>query len=166
MRNLFESLLPRTEPHWVPVLLDDYLDHLCAPLIDRMTYEQRLAIREEVRSHVLVLAAGHEELGSSPEEALKAAMQQFGDARKIGRSLLKEYRLPFTLHTPLFWYLLHGAIGGVVGAISFVTMDAMLQHKNLVSQTTLIPDCLCGFALGFLPGVHLWRRPASPLKAA
>ena len=61
MRNLFESLLPRSEARPAPVQLEDYLDHLCTPLIDRITYEQRLAIRDEVRSHLLVLAAGHED---------------------------------------------------------------------------------------------------------
>lgn len=97
MHPLFENHPPQSEAS-PSSQIEDYLDHLCTLLVHKRTYEQRLAIREEVRSHMLLLAGGHEELGSTPAEAIQAAIQQFGDAKQIGRSLVSEYRKPFVLN--------------------------------------------------------------------
>ena len=166
LKTFFESLSPLLDTHPTARPIDDYLDHLCAPLVGKMTYDRRVAVREEVRTHLLVLAAAHEELGGSSAEALQAAMEQFGDARKLGRSLAREYAVPFTPSGPLLWYLLHAAIGGFVGSVAFITMDLMLQHKHLVHYTEVPVDFLVGFAMGWIPAVQLLKRPASPLLAA
>jgi len=164
MRHLFEN--PPTPSEASPsVQIEDYLDHLCAPLMHKRTYEQRLAIREEVRSHLLVLATGHEELGSSPTEAIRAALNQFGDPHKIGHSLSQQYRRPFDLNRSLCWVLLHAAIGGVIGSIAWITMDSMLKQSQLVSNTAFSFDCLLGMASGWIPALHLLKRPTSLLKA-
>ena len=78
LKTFFDSLSPRLDTRPAATHIDDYLDHLCAPLVGKMTYDQRLAVREEVRAHLLVLAAAHEELGGSPGEALQAAMDSLG----------------------------------------------------------------------------------------
>src|SRR5947209_3644884 len=69
-----------------PSRLDEYLDRLSEPVTVLSAREQQ-EWREEARQHLLCLAAAYEELGSSPEEALEAALRQFGDARQIGRRL-------------------------------------------------------------------------------
>ncbi|MCW3051252.1 MAG: FtsW/RodA/SpoVE family cell cycle protein [Chthonomonadales bacterium] len=132
MYPLFKNHPPQSEAS-PSSQIEDYLDHLCALLIHKRTYQQRLAIREEVRSHLLVLAAGHEELGSNPVEAIQAAIHQFGDAKQIGRSLLSEYRKPFVLNRQLLWMLMPVAVGGVLGSIAFVTMDLLVRQMGMTT---------------------------------
>jgi hypothetical protein len=165
MRRLFESLFPRSEVFPSVVYIEDYLDRLCAPLIDRVTYEQRITIREEVRSHILILAAGHEELGSSPAEALQAAMDQFGDARTIGSALSREYQRPFALNGPVPWLMLHAGLGVVICSIALIAADGVLRAMHLPHFTVPI-DCFMGLVSGWIPGLRLLRRPTSPLRAA
>jgi hypothetical protein len=66
--------------------LEQYLDELERPLAG-LSEGVRSEWREEARQHVLGLAAAHEELGSSPDEALEAALRQFGNARRIGEQV-------------------------------------------------------------------------------
>ena len=54
-----------TEAH-----IEDFLDHHCAPLIGRVSYEERQEQRAEMRQLVLSLAAAHEELGSTRGESI------------------------------------------------------------------------------------------------
>ena len=165
MHNPFE--IPRLVPQASPsAQIEDYLDHLCAPLVGKTTYEQRLTIRQEVRSHLLVLALAHEELGSTPVEAIQAAIHQFGNARKIGGTLAREYHKPFALNGQLCWVLLHAAIGGAVGSMSFITMDLTLQRMGLFAHTAVSVDCLLGMATGWIPALQFLKHPASPLRAA
>ncbi|MCW3051250.1 MAG: hypothetical protein JWN14_420 [Chthonomonadales bacterium] len=164
MHQLFESQGTTSEMSHSP-LIEDYLDRLCAPLVDTMTYEQRLATREEIRAHLLVLAAGHEELGSSPDEAIQAALQQFGEAKQIGRSLLNEYRSPFAFMVPLLWYQLHAAVGVMIGTAVLIAADCMLQWIRMPHFPIAI-NCVMGLVSGWIPGVWLLRRPTSCLRAS
>ncbi|MCW3096885.1 MAG: hypothetical protein JWL77_2503 [Chthonomonadaceae bacterium] len=164
MYNPFES--PASFSQAPPsVQIEDYLDHLCAPLINKTTYEQRLAIRDEVRSHLLVLAAGHEELGSTPADAIQAAIDQFGNAKKIGCSLSSKYRKPFVLNPILLWYLLHAAVGGIVGSIAVLTTDCLVRQMGMTTNICVNMDFQVGFAIGWIPAIRLMKRPVSPLHA-
>lgn len=48
--------------------------------------------RAEARAHLLALVEAHEELGATPEEAVEAALKQFGSGKQIGRALAKAAR--------------------------------------------------------------------------
>ena len=67
--------------------LEQYLETLDVHLA-ALPDERRRGLREEARQHVLDLAAAHRELGSDEDEALQAALRQFGDPRRVG----KQYR--------------------------------------------------------------------------
>lgn len=166
MQNQFEPLSAQPKSS-VPALppLEEYLDRFCAPLADHATDEQRLAIREEIRTHILGLVAAYEELGSTPAEALQAALRQFGEADQIGRSLSREYPSSFTTG-PLMWALLHGVLGGAVGALVFLNSESIFQQLHFTSSIDIAFDCLAGLALGWMPGLYLLKRPMSPLRAA
>ena len=66
--------------------LEQYLDELERPLTG-VAPQTRNEWREEARQHLLALAAAHEEMGSPPEQALEAALRQFGHAPRIGKQL-------------------------------------------------------------------------------
>src|SRR5579859_4441771 len=71
--------------------LETYLDTLCRPLAEATPPEEQRAIRDEMRAHLLALAAAHEELGNTPEEAMQAALRKFGSAQKVGAALRNEH---------------------------------------------------------------------------
>lgn len=66
--------------------LEQYLDQVEQELKALPSWE-REEWREEARQHLGALVEAHEELGSSREEALQAALAQFGPARSLGRAL-------------------------------------------------------------------------------
>src|SRR5258708_7636566 len=59
--------------------IEDYLDRIYAPMVGRLPYARRQELRNEMRAHVGQLIAAHEELGSEGEEAVTAALRQFGE---------------------------------------------------------------------------------------
>jgi hypothetical protein len=76
---------PRADPSPAEARIEDYLDHLCAPLVGRMPYPQRQALRAEARQHLDMRIAAYTELGSAPDEAVEQALKQFGDPGDLAR---------------------------------------------------------------------------------
>jgi hypothetical protein len=77
--------LPRAD-----VRIEDYLDHVCAPLVERMPYEARTALRAELRAHLESLADAYRELGSPADAAIHEALAQFGHPRDVAREWVRE----------------------------------------------------------------------------
>jgi hypothetical protein len=74
--------------------LDDYLDHVYAPLVGVVPYARRQELRAELSAHLETLAASYEELGSTPEAAVVLALQQFGEPRRLSRQWIREWIRP------------------------------------------------------------------------
>jgi hypothetical protein len=66
--------------------LEAYLDECEAPLA-RLPVTERDEWRDEARQHLLALVEAHLELGRSEEEAVEAALRQFGEPRRLGKRL-------------------------------------------------------------------------------
>jgi len=66
--------------------VEDYLDRTCSPMIGQKPYEERAAIREELRSHVLAAIEASKELGASDSEAVAAALKMVGKPEQVSRS--------------------------------------------------------------------------------
>ena len=60
--------------------------------IARMPQVERSELQLELRQHLDGLVAAYEEIGCSPEEAVESALRRFGDPKKIGRGLYREWR--------------------------------------------------------------------------
>jgi hypothetical protein len=71
--------------------LDEYLDECEAPLA-RLPITERDEWRDEARQHLLALVEAHVELGVSEEEAVEAALRQFGEPRQLGKKLAAALR--------------------------------------------------------------------------
>ena len=84
-----------------------WFNRLNAPL-KRLPAEERVALHQEVRQHLDALAAANEELGSSPEEAWKHALEQFGDPTRIGRRMAWEWRCSHSLFSSEMRAVLYG----------------------------------------------------------
>jgi hypothetical protein len=70
----------------LPSPLEQYLDRLEQPLA-ALPRDVRSEWREEARQHLLHLIAAYEELGTPADEAVLAAIRQFGDPDRIGANL-------------------------------------------------------------------------------
>jgi hypothetical protein len=71
--------------------IEDFLDHLCAPLVGIVPYRERHALREEVRLHLECLIAEYQEKSAS-EAAIEAAFREFGEPWQSGEEFLGEWR--------------------------------------------------------------------------
>lgn len=74
--------------------IEDYLDHVCAPLVGVVPYPRRQELRAELRAHLESLIATHEELGSPADVGAVLALRQFGDPRAISRQWAREWLRP------------------------------------------------------------------------
>jgi len=54
--------------------------------------EERAVQRQEIQQHLEALVAAHQELGSTPAEAWRLALTQFGNPTKIGRKIYEEWQ--------------------------------------------------------------------------
>src|SRR5947209_10751847 len=71
--------------------VEEYLDHVYAPLVGVVPYPRRQELRTELREHLEALVATHEELGSTREAAVRMALRQFGPPRDLARLWTREW---------------------------------------------------------------------------
>jgi hypothetical protein len=71
--------------------MEDYLDHVCGPLIGVLSYAQRAVLREEIRLHLEALIAEFEEQGQAPQEAAELAFGEMGEPWQLGEAILREW---------------------------------------------------------------------------
>jgi hypothetical protein len=71
--------------------IEDYLDHVCAPLVGVVPYSRRHELCAELRGHLEALVATHEELGSERDAAVVLALRQFGPPRHLSRQWAREW---------------------------------------------------------------------------
>jgi len=167
MHSQFEEPMSQSYRYRHPsVEVEDYLDHLCHPLVERLPFAEREVIRAEVRAHIDGLIRAHCELGSSESEATLAALNQFGDPKSIGQALLREHstvrgKLPLAA-----WTMLNLTLGAAAGVSLFVGIDCLL-HTML--QATIFPflgpDLVFGAAIGWVPALIQLRSPRPVVPA-
>jgi hypothetical protein len=71
--------------------LESYLQTMEQHLVG-ITAAGKLEWRDEARAHLLALVEAHEELGATRDEAVEAALKQFGSGKRIGQALAKAAR--------------------------------------------------------------------------
>jgi len=68
--------------------IEDYLDHLCAPLVGSLPYARRQEIRREAEAHLYASIEEHREMGLSVERATEAALQAYGAPYRLAQAIL------------------------------------------------------------------------------
>jgi len=71
--------------------IEDYLDHLCAPLVGIVPLSERRNLRAEVRGHLEALADEYGFQGRPPAEATAAALEELGEPWQVGQTFLREW---------------------------------------------------------------------------
>jgi hypothetical protein len=160
------AVLPRADPR-----IEDYLDQVCAPLIGWVPYAARVELRAELQAHLDSLVAAYQELGSSPDAAVRAALAQAGDPQVVARDWVREWEgiLP-PREAPSAWR----SILVAVGSFGFAT-NLALALLRLVQDTGALNQpwhyglfyALLAAALPFLAGLTTGLlSPVRPARAA
>lgn len=71
--------------------LEDYLEHLVAPLIGIVPFAERKAFRQEAYAHLEGLICEYLWQGKDRQEATEAALQEFSEPWKVGQAFLQEW---------------------------------------------------------------------------
>jgi hypothetical protein len=69
--------------------LEDYLDHLSAPLLGVLPYRKRQEVRREVRTHLEMLIEEYAAAGHSPSEAVESALREYGSPVPYGEDMVE-----------------------------------------------------------------------------
>lgn len=141
--------------------IEDYLDHICAPLVTSVPYEARCTLRQEMRQHLQAATSAHIELGSAPEEAVTQALTQFGEARQIARQWLDEWQRTSCSENPL------SRVTATLIALSLLGLTtlsagglAMLPGPSsawLITAIFLMSALMGGMTIGILLRSHALR---------
>ena len=165
MPNSFDALR-QVEPVRQSPVLEDYLDHICLPLVKHVSYEERMVIRTEMRTHIEWLIQAHTELGCTESEAVNSALVQFGDPNRIGNAVLKAHMPTVSWLTRHVLGIAQLGMGAATGAALFVGLDGFTNLLHLTTNICVGPDCVIGAALGWLPAMWQMKRPCLPTVAA
>jgi hypothetical protein len=144
-------------------LVDDYLDHVSAQLL-ALPQERRAELRREIGQHLRATADAHQELGSAPKDAVRAAVRQFGDARTVGRNFARQWRRdPANASFGDNYKRALAAFGGLA-LVNIAVMTFLNQNRvptpdipSWLWQTFLVGWCILG-----TPVVGGWRLQNGP----
>jgi hypothetical protein len=121
---------PRTSEEAPPMdaRIEDYLDHVSAPLVGLVPYARRRELRAELRVHLEALVATHEELGSVRDAAVVLALRQFGPPRHLSRQWAREWTHGTTpASVQPAWRAMAVALGsfGLASLLTFAALAAV-----------------------------------------
>jgi hypothetical protein len=148
--------------------IEDYLDRVCAPLVESVPCARRGELRRELREHLEALAASYEEVGSEASVAVEAALQQFGDPRELARRYADEWRNGTECGTsPPIWPDLCVALGCFGLLSSFHTLlSAMARSAGHPAAAWVTMAITLPITAGLLTGlVAPWRPVRGALLA-
>ncbi|RYZ84440.1 MAG: hypothetical protein EOP06_18075, partial [Proteobacteria bacterium] len=149
-------------------LLEDYLDHFCAPLIGAVPHSERSNLRREVGSHVEMLAMEYEWEGKDPVQAIRAAVREMGEPWVAGEMWLSEWNISnqaksapsrlvrVTFVRPFAFF----------GVATMINLLALESHMQTPENTVLPPYMLllilllpiiAGILTGYQQTAHLAR---------
>jgi len=134
--------------------VEDYLDHLCAPLVGSLPYARRQEIRREAEAHLYTSIEEYRESGLSEERATEAALQAYGTPYRLAQAILDT------------WY--SGAGSGTRPAVYSRTATlrafACFSIPTAISAFLVESYVLADIGLERVPWAVLWLL-ASPLLA-
>lgn len=128
-------------------LIEDYLDHVCQPLVGVIPFAERSRFREEAQFHLERLQQSFVEECSTPSEAALKAIEAYGEADKVSDDCIKSY-LDNRIQSPAL---------KTVGTGNFIAFSIFGVAQIL--YTALLQLHV------FLPSGEAYRLPVSPAAA-
>lgn len=78
-------------PDAAEILIEDYLDHMNAPLVGLIPVLERRRIRQEAAYHLDRAVRTYMMNGCSAEDAARKAIEEYGDSRALSGNMLQEW---------------------------------------------------------------------------
>lgn len=101
--------------------IEDYLDHLCAPLVGVVPYLERNRLRSEAGYHLDRLMAGYVIEGIPPQEAARLSIEKYGSSQDVGQQFLESW----FEHQPQGWLARKIGLGNARALIYFGSATAL-----------------------------------------
>ena len=163
--------VPNSDPLVENDRIEDYLDHLCTPLVGLVPYAVRHKLRIEAETHLCALMTEFAEKGLTPTDALTAAMQEHGEPWAIGQAYADAWMrgsfgsCPNRFVAPS---LLHGLAWVGLASISTLLFIewAALEHYNTLMEWIGVLAVLAPFLAGALTGFTAPTRPIGSVCCA
>jgi hypothetical protein len=134
--------------------IEDYLDHVCAPLVGRVAYAERAALRAELRAHLEALVAASQEVGMEADTAVRDALVRFGPPHVLARQWLRARGVLSARPATLIGLACFGAASGVSYMLALLSMVYAGDIGGLGTLPMLLAGpILAGLATG-------WMAPA------
>ncbi len=86
-----DGATPPQGPDEAVRLIEDYLDHLCAPLVGVVPYEDRMCLRMEADEHLSAKMQLYINDGIEPVDAALKAIHQYGTSQEMAEAYLEEW---------------------------------------------------------------------------
>jgi hypothetical protein len=155
---------PRGDPR-----IEDYLDQIYAPLVGWVPYEARVELRAELQAHLVSRVAAYQELGSSPDAAVRQALAQSGDPQAVAREWAREWEriLPRRKERPA-WYSTLVALGcfAVATRLLFELITAAIAGARVPTWLGDAAIILLPLLAGLTTGVLSRTRSAQAVLSA
>ena len=126
--------------------VEDYLDHLCAPLVGIVAYEERNGLRYEAREHIEGLIREYLYAGIAKPEAIEIALKEFGEPWKLGEAFLKEWSLEVSHRRSPRLNLMALSIAFAWFGMATMLMQLLLERYIFVTYQYIFDPCMIGFA--------------------
>ena len=149
--------------------IEDYLDHFSAPLVGRVSYQQRTKMRNDLRHQMEQVIAAYQELGSSRAEAVAETLQQFRQSSNISQTTVERTQpvqteaIPYVAKSGLIISLKCFGLSALFEIIVF-TILANAMSGNSGNFTSLI--YLLGMAPPMLAGIFVGYRNSNRILRA
>jgi hypothetical protein len=166
---LFPALSPRADRPWGDPRIEDYLDRIYAPLVGWVPYAARTELRAELQAHLASRVAAYQELGSSPDAAVREALAQSGDPQAVVREWVREWeRILPRRKAPPAWYSTLVALGcfGVAVKLLFELITAALAGAPVPAWLGDPVIILLPLMAGLTTGVLSRARSAQAVLSA
>jgi hypothetical protein len=148
--------------HHAEQLRENYLNGIASTLgRSALPFEVQDSVRE-LRTHLDAGALAYEEMGLSPEEAMRASIQKFGDQRRIGKMLGREILASTASRNRV---ALGIGLGAVANASLFMFADSAMVATGTVGSPS--PGmAILGLLYGIWMGWRIGKKNLSPWAAA
>jgi hypothetical protein len=136
--------------------IEDYLDQVCAPLVGWVPYAARTELRAELQAHLESLVGAYQELGSSPDAAVRAALAQSGDPQDVAGEWVREWeRILPPRSAPSPWRSMLVAIGcfGLATNLALALCLAAQSSGSIGLFWGILLYAVLGIVLPFLAGL-------------
>jgi len=138
-----------------------YLDEVSTRMRGRLSSLELFETIREMREHIDATAAAYEEVGLDPASAMSAALEKFGDSKRIGEEVATA-AAPRP-NTGLAFAFLRSLMGSAcLGAVLLSTVDLMVVCLNPRVNGGYNVDSAVGGVCGLVVGLVAWLAPFRP----